>query len=292
MSEAVRRLAPVTLPADARRQAQMLRALSYVGLFTLAFIILIPFFWMLSTSFKPARGIFVMPPQWIPNPFILDHYFTIWEKTHLARGLVNSTFIALSTTVGEIATSTLAGFAFARMRFPAKGPLFGLLLMTMMIPGIVTLIPTFILFGELDWIDTFNPVILPYLLGTPFALFLSRQFFSGLPRELEDAAKVDGASFFQIYRHVFMPQARPLVATLFVLGYLHRWNDFLAPLIYLRSPEIQTVSVMLARLVDFYVQDWSVLMAGAMIALLPILIIFVVLQRFIIESVAFSGLKG
>ena len=111
----------------------------------------------------------------------------------------------------------------------------------------VTLIPTFILFGELEWIDTFNPVILPYLLGTPFALFLSRQFFSGLPRELEDAAKVDGAGFFQIYLRVFLPQARPLVATLFVLGYLHRWNDFLAPLIYLRSPEIQTVSVMLAR---------------------------------------------
>ena len=270
----------------------MLRALSYLGLGALAFITLIPFFWMLSTSFKPARGLFVMPPKWIPDPLVLDHYIIIWQKTHLARGLLNSTFIALSTTVGEIATSTLAGFAFARMRIPAKGLLFSLLLLTMMIPGVVTLIPTFILFGKLEWIDTFYPVILPYLLGTPFALFLSRQFFSGLPRELEDAAKVDGASFFQIYRQVFMPQARPLVATLFVLGYLHRWNDFLGPLIYLRSPEFQTVSVMLARLVDTYVQDWSVLMAGAMIALLPILVIFIVLQRFIIESVAFSGLKG
>ncbi len=291
MSEATRAFAPA-LQLDARRQAQLLRALSYLGLGALAFITLIPFFWMLSTSFKPARGLFVMPPKWIPDPLVLDHYIIIWQKTHLARGLLNSTFIALSTTVGEIATSTLAGFAFARMRIPAKGLLFSLLLLTMMIPGVVTLIPTFILFGKLEWIDTFYPVILPYLLGTPFALFLSRQFFSGLPRELEDAAKVDGASFFQIYRQVFMPQARPLVATLFVLGYLHRWNDFLGPLIYLRSPEFQTVSVMLARLVDTYVQDWSVLMAGAMIALLPILIIFVVLQRFIIESAAFSGLKG
>ncbi len=291
MSEATRAFAPA-LQLDARHKAQLLHALSYLGLGALAFITLIPFFWMLSTSFKPARGLFVMPPKWIPDPLVLDHYIIIWQKTALARGLLNSTFIALSTTVGEIATSTLAGFAFARMRIPAKGLLFSLLLLTMMIPGVVTLIPTFILFGKLEWIDTFYPVILPYLLGTPFALFLSRQFFSGLPRELEDAAKVDGASFFQIYRQVFMPQARPLVATLFVLGYLHRWNDFLGPLIYLRSPEYQTVSVMLARLVDTYVQDWSVLMAGAMIALLPILIIFVVLQRFIIESAAFSGLKG
>ena len=169
MSEATRAFAPA-LQLDARHKAQLLRALSYLGLGALAFITLIPFFWMLSTSFKPARGLFVMPPKWIPDPLVLDHYIIIWQKTHLARGLLNSTFIALSTTVGEIATSTLAGFAFARMRIPAKGLLFSLLLLTMMIPGVVTLIPTFILFGELEWIDTFYPVILPYLLGTPFAL--------------------------------------------------------------------------------------------------------------------------
>ena len=135
MSEAARAFTP-TLPAvTAQRRAWLLRALSYSGLGGLAVVTLIPFFWMLSTSLKPARGLFVMPPQWIPDPLVLEHYVVIWEKTALARGLVNSTFIALSTTVGEIATSTLAGFAFARMRFAGKRPLFGLLLMTMMIPG-------------------------------------------------------------------------------------------------------------------------------------------------------------
>jgi multiple sugar transport system permease protein len=266
--------------------------IAYVVLFIGSLAMLLPFLWMISTSLKPERGIFVMPPQLIPNPLILDNYVNVWQRTDLARGLFNSSFIALVTTVGEIFASTLAGFAFARMRFPGRKTFFFLLLMTMMIPGVVTMIPTFILFRILGWIDTWLPLIVPLMLGSAFAVFLSRQFFMTMPRELEDAAKVDGCNFFQIYLFIFMPNAKPIVATLFVLGVIARWNDFLGPLIYLRDPQKFTVPLMLARLNSAYEQQWTLLMAGSVIALAPIIILFIFLQRYFIESVTLTGLKG
>jgi multiple sugar transport system permease protein len=276
-----------------REWQSILRALSYIVVGVGAFTMLVPFFWMLSTSFKPERGVFKMPPEWIPRPFTTEHYEEVWRVNDMARGMWNSFFVASTSTAGEIFTSTLAGFAFARIRFRGRNVLFGMLLLTMMIPGVVTMIPAFILFRELGWLNTFKPLIVPLLFGTPFALFLSRQFFTGLPRELEDAGKVDGANFFQIYWRIFMPQAKPLVATLFVLGFMARWNDFLGPLIYVQGKaELYTLPLQLARLNTLYIQKWSMLMAGSMIALLPILILFLLLQRFFIESVAFSGIKG
>jgi multiple sugar transport system permease protein len=266
--------------------------IAYVVLFIGSLAMLLPFLWMISTSLKPERGIFVMPPQLIPSPLILDNYVNVWQRTDLARGLFNSSFIALVTTVGEIFASTLAGFAFARMRFPGRNTFFFLLLMTMMIPGVVTMIPTFILFRILGWIDTWLPLIVPLMLGSAFAVFLSRQFFMTMPRELEDAAKVDGCNFFQIYLFIFMPNAKPIVATLFVLGVIARWNDFLGPLIYLRDPQKFTVPLMLARLNSAYEQQWTLLMAGSVIALAPIIILFIFLQRYFIESVTLTGLKG
>lgn len=275
-----------------KRRALITKTIAYVVLGVGAVTMLLPFVWMLSTSLKPERGIFTMPPQWIPNPLILDHYVQVWEQTKMVRSLWNSAYIAIITTVGEIFASTLAGFAFARMRFPGRNVCFILLLTTIMIPGVVMLIPTFVLFRSLGWIDTYYPLIVPLLFGTTFAIFLSRQYFMNLPRELEHAAKVDGANYFQIYWFVFMPLAKPLVATLFVLGFMARWNDFLGPLIYLRSSDKFTMPLMLAQLNSLYVQKWALLMAGSMIALLPIIILFIVLRRYFIESIAFSGAKG
>lgn len=276
-----------------REREQITRYASYAILILGSVAMLLPFFWMLSTSLKPERGIFTMPPQWIPNPLIFDNYVNVWQKTDLARGMLNSTFIAVITTVGEIFVSTLAGFAFARMRFVGRNTFFALLLVTMMIPGVVTMIPTFILFRYLGWIKTWLPLIVPLLLGSAFAVFLSRQFFMTMPRELEDAAKVDGCNFFQIYWHIFMPNAKPIVATLFVLGFIARWNDFLGPLIYLQgATELYTVPLMLARLNSAYERQWALLMAGSMIALAPIIAVFVVLQRYFVESVTMTGLKG
>ncbi len=276
-----------------REREQIARYVSYVILIVGSVAMLLPFFWMLSTSLKPERGIFTMPPQWIPNPLILDNYVNVWQKTDLARGMLNSTFIAVVTTAGEIFISTLAGFAFARMRFVGRNTFFALLLITMMIPAVVTMIPTFILFRYLGWIKTWLPLIVPLLFGSAFAVFLSRQFFMTMPRELEDAAKVDGCNFFQIYWHIFIPNAKPIIATLFVLGFIARWNDFLGPLIYLQgATDLYTVPLMLARLNSAYERQWSLLMAGSMIALAPIIAVFVLLQRYFVESVTMTGLKG
>lgn len=276
-----------------REREQIARYVSYVILILGSVAMLLPFFWMLSTSLKPERGIFTMPPQWIPNPLIFDNYVNVWQKTDLARGMLNSTFIAVVTTAGEIFISTLAGFAFARMRFVGRNTFFALLLITMMIPAVVTMIPTFILFRYLGWIKTWLPLIVPLLFGSAFAVFLSRQFFMTMPRELEDAAKVDGCNFFQIYWHIFIPNAKPIIATLFVLGFIARWNDFLGPLIYLQgATDLYTVPLMLARLNSAYERQWSLLMAGSMIALAPIIAVFVLLQRYFVESVTMTGLKG
>lgn len=294
-------MAEQTLPQPAvfrsrlgkQEQERLARYAAYAILIVGSVVMLLPFLWMLSTSLKPERGIFTMPPQWIPNPLIFDNYVNVWQKTDLARGMLNSTFIALVTTAGEIFVSTLAGFAFARMRFVGRNTFFGLLLITMMIPGVVTMIPTFILFRYLGWIKTWLPLIVPLLLGSAFAVFLSRQFFMTMPRELEDAAKVDGCNFFQIYWHIFLPNAKPIIATLFVLGFIARWNDFLGPLIYLQgATELYTVPLMLARLNSAYERQWALLMAGSMIALAPIILVFVFLQRYFVESVTMTGLKG
>ncbi len=275
-----------------RQQEIIYRLIAYVVLSAGAITMLLPFFWMLSTSFKPERGIFVMPPQWIPDPFILDNYIKVWSQTDLPRAFANSAFIAVTSTVGEIFVSTMAGFAFARLRFPGRRAFFGLLLVTMMIPGVVTMIPAFILFRFLNWIDTWNPLIIPLLFGSAYAVFMCRQFFMTLPVELEDAAKVDGANFFQIYWHIFMPQAQPIVATLLVLGIIARWNDFLGPLIYIRSVEKFPIPLMLARLNSLYERNWTLLMAGSVIALAPVIVLFFALQRYFVESIALTGIKG
>ncbi|MDZ4768845.1 MAG: carbohydrate ABC transporter permease [Chloroflexota bacterium] len=281
-----------TRQANRELRALIARIIAYAVLTFGALLMLLPFFWMISTSLKPERGVFSMPPEWIPNPLVFQNYVDVWERTDLARGIFNSAFIALVTTVGEIFAGTLAGFAFARLRFPGRGTFFGMLLLTLMIPGVVTLIPTFILFRGLGWIDTWLPLIVPLLFGSAFAVFLSRQFFMTMPSELEDAAKVDGCNFLQIYWYIFLPNAQPVIATLFVLGVIARWNDFLGPLIYLRNNDLFTVPLMLANLNGGYESQWTLLMAGSVIALLPIIIIFIVLQRYFVESVTLTGLKG
>ncbi|MDX1993655.1 MAG: carbohydrate ABC transporter permease [bacterium] len=281
-----------TIALGNREQALLTKIVAYVILLIGVAAMIVPFLWMLSTSLKPETSIFILPPQWIPENLTFENYQRAWDIAMLPRGFANSAFIAITSTIGEVFTSTLAGFAFARMKFPGRNKLFGLLLVTMMIPGVVILVPAFILFTRIGWVNTWNPLIIPVLFGTPFAVFLSRQFFATLPADLEDAAKVDGANYFQTYLYVFLPLARPIVATLFVLGFIARWNDFLNPLIYLRSVELFPVPLLLARLDSMYEQNWALLMAGSTLALLPIMILFFILQRYFVESVAMTGIKG
>jgi multiple sugar transport system permease protein len=275
-----------------RERLRLTQTVSYLVLSIGAFTMLVPFFWMLSTSFKAPAGIFKMPPEWIPSPFTLENYTKIWEKTDLARGFVNSLIIAVTSTTGEVLVSSLAGYAFARIRFRGRNTLFVLLLSTMMIPGVVTMIQAYTLFKYLGWLNSWKPLIVPLLFGSSFAIFLCRQFFATLPQELADAGKVDGANQFQIFWSIYLPQARPIVATLAVLGFIARWNDYLGPLIYVHKAKEYPIALMLTALNTMYEKQWTLLMAGSMIALLPIIILFVTLQRYFTESIALTGIKG
>lgn len=253
---------------------------------------LAPLAWMVSTSLKAQRDIFVLPLQWIPDPVVWQNYVQVWARIHLWRGFLNSLFIAVTTTVVEVLVSAAAGYAFARMRFYGRNTLFVVLLITMMIPGVVTMIPAFVLFRFLGWINTYYPLIIPLFFGSAFATFLARQFFLSLPKELEDAAKVDGANPFQTFRHIFFPLAGPVLATLGGLGFIARWNDYLGPLIYISDMKMYTIPLMLAQLNSLYERRWDLLMAGSVIAILPIVIILLVMQKYFVESVATTGLKG
>lgn len=253
---------------------------------------LAPLLYMVSTSLKDQQGIFSLPIRWIPEPIRWENYVQVWSQIALWRGFVNSLLIASTTTVTEVLVSAAAGYAFARMKFPGRQAVFLLLLATMMIPGVVTLIPAFILFRWLGWINTYWPLIVPLFFGTAFAIFLSRQFFLTLPGELEDAAKIDGANPLQTFWYIFLPLATPILATLAGLGFIARWNDYLGPLIYISDQRKYTIPLMLAQLNGLYERRWDLLMAGSVIAIVPIVLILLFMQKYFVESVATTGLKG
>jgi multiple sugar transport system permease protein len=292
-------MADVTPPQPALRPWLNRQTRDFL-LATIAFIILTigavtqlaPLVYMVSTSLKPPTELFKMPPQWIPSVFVWANYSQVWARVNLAQGFYNSALIALVSTVGEVFVSAVAGYAFARMRFPGRNGFFALILITMMIPGVVLLIPSFILFRYLRWIDTFRPLIVPLMFGSAFAIFLCRQFFRTLPRDLEDAAKVDGANPWQTFWYIFLPLAKPVLVTLLVLGFIARWNDFLGPLIYLNSESNLTLPLMLARLNGLYERQWHLLMAGSVIAIAPVVLLLAVMQKYFVESVAMTGIKG
>lgn len=258
-----------------------------------ALVMVIPFVWMVSTSFKELAQVFVYPPEWIPNPFVWENYPKAFTAVPFAQWFVNSFVIALLVMLGQLLTCSLAGFTFARMRFPGRNLLFLIYLGTMMIPHHVTIIPIFVMMNTLGLVDTFWPLILPGL-ASAWGAFLFRQYFLTLPQELEDAAKIDGASFFRIYRQIFMPLAGPILATLGIFTFMGSWNDFLGPLIFLQSKEHKTLTIGLLQFrADFQgMGNWPVMMAGVVISVLPVLIAFVIGQKYFVRGIALTGIKG
>jgi multiple sugar transport system permease protein len=258
-----------------------------------AIAMVIPFAWMVSTSFKELAQVFVYPPEWIPNPFIWTNYPRAFQAVPFARWFLNSLIIAVMVTLGQLITCSLAGFTFARMRFPGRNVLFLIYLATMMIPHHVTIIPVFVMMNNLALVDTFYPLILPGLTSA-WGTFLFRQYFLTLPTELEDAAKIDGCSFFRIYRQIFMPLSKPVLATLGIFTFMNSWNDFLGPLIFLQGKANKTLTVGLLQFrADFQgMGNWPVMMAGVVISVLPILIAFIIGQKYFVRGIALTGIKG
>lgn len=267
--------------------------LIYILLISLAITDLIPFIWMLSTSFKERGKVFSYPPSFLPRPFTLEPYRKLFTYIPFARQLLNSVIVTSLVIVGQLVCCSLAGYSFARLEFPGRDIIFLLYLGTLMIPGYVTLIPTYILIRYMKLINTLYAIFVPGLFGGAFGTFLLRQFFLTIPRELEDAAKIDGCGYFKIYTTVMLPQVFPALATLGIFTFVGTWNDFLWPLVVINSENKRTITVGIAILTrGFHSTDWPALMAGVTLSLIPVIVIFLFAQRYFTEGIVLTGIKG
>lgn len=274
-------------------QKSLIYSILTLGALTMVF----PFLWMLSTSLKSYSSIFIFDIsdiQWIPKPVFWQNYINVWKVVPFARFYFNSLFVTSLVTIGQVSSSALAAYAFARLKFPGRDKLFFAYLATMMIPGSVTMIPVFALMRMFGWIDSYKALILPAIF-TAYGTFLLRQFFITIPRDLEDAAKIDGCSVWGIFWNVILPLSKTSLATLTIFVALGNWVSFMWPLLVTNSIEKRTLPIGLAYFQELYQYaqpDWGLLMAGSVIATVPLIIIFVFNQRFFVEGIKLTGMKG
>lgn len=266
-------------------------ALTYLVLIFFAVLSLFPFLWMIATAFKERKKAFVYPPEWIPNPIVLENFVNVWNNVEFGTYLANTAFITAVLLIGQLLFSAMAAYGFSRMTFPGRDAIFILFLGSLMIPQIVTMIPLYILIKYLGWIDTYKAVIIPGMFGGAFGVFFLRQFFLTIPKDFEDSARIDGAGVVRTFTTIILPMAGSALVTLGVLTFVQSWNSFQWPLIVLNSPEKQVISVALANLQGQFTSDWTGMMAGALIALLPVLILFVIAQKYFVQSIQMSGFK-
>lgn len=302
MSEAERITATVTpvqatsaLHLNQRTREWLYEGMMQLVLIAFSIVMLIPFVWLISTSLKIRGTEFVFPPVWIPRPAVWSNYYTAFFESGLPfpRFLLNTAIITVASMAGTLFSSSLAGFGFARMRFPARDQLFLLVLSTLMLPEIVTQIPSYLLFRLFGWIDTFLPFIVPaFLGGSAFNIFLFRQFFMSIPYELDEAARIDGANTLQIYSRVILPLSQPVLATVAIFTFLNSWNSFMGPLIYLNSLENMTLAVGLRAFQGLRGTEWNLMMAAAAIMMVPVLIVFFLAQRYFIQGIVTAGFGG
>lgn len=273
--------------------------LIYGGYWLMSFFFIAPFLWAISGSLKSGYQVQQFPPQLIPDPIYWTNYLEIWEIVPLARFMWNSLLIALLTLIGQLLTASMVAYGFARFRFPMRDILFLVVLSTLMLPIHVTLIPRFILFFKLGWIDTFLPLIVPaYFGGNAFAIFLLRQFFKNIPMEMDEAARIDGAGYWRIFFTILLPLSRSALLALAILGFLAEWEDFLQPLIYLQSTEKLTISVGLRFLATQATSDISgeptthLLMAASIVMAIPPILLYIFAQRQLVQGLVLTGSKG
>jgi len=266
--------------------------LLYIVVNIIALIMLLPFFWMVSTSLKPNEQVYLIPPKWIPNPIVWSNYPRAFSFAPFGLFIKNSLIIAVICVVGVVFSSSLAGYSFAKLRWPGRDLIFFVLLSTMMLPGQVTMIPIFILFKKFGWINTFYPLTVPtFFGGGAFNIFLMRQFFLTIPYELDEAARIDGASFFKIYTSIELPLSIPVITAISIFTFIGSWNDFMGPLIYLNDVSKYTIQLGLRMFQADFSSDWSALMAMSIVTALPCIILFFVAQRYFIQGIVLTGLK-
>jgi multiple sugar transport system permease protein len=292
--------APAARAADRQRAAALraatVRRVLVTGLFlVVAAVWLAPAFWVLATSLKLSENIVRVPPEWIPYPVTLRHYgevFVSQRTASIGRAFLNSTVVAVASVVLLVLFSAMAAYPLARMRFPGRDLVFGMFVASLMVPGIIGLVPLYLLMQRLGWLSSYQALVIPEL-ATAFGVFLLRQFFLSLPGELEDAARIDGANSWQIFMRILLPLSQPALAALAIFSFRTSWNDFTWPLIAMNRQEMFTLPVALTLLRSAYTSEsYGPIMAGAVVSAVPLLVVFLAANRHIVEGVQLSGLKG
>lgn len=279
---------PVT---NKKKKKTIIDTVCYILLIAGGILMVAPFVWMLSTSLKTSEATFVMPPQWIPRHITFDNYVKVTQIFPMLKFFLNSILVSVISTTGQVLLCSMAAYAFARIEFKGRDFIFLLYLGTLMIPSQVTLTPLFILMKKLGWANTYRALILPGMFSV-FGTFLMRQFFLGIPKSLEEAAFIDGANHFTIFFKMFLPLSKTAIATLIIFSFMGSWNDFLWPLIITSDINHMTLPLGLASLQGRWTTQWNILMAGTLISVIPILIVYLFAQKYFIKGITLTGIKG
>lgn len=270
------------------------KVISYILVILVAAIVMLPFLWMIVSAFKSQRELFAYPPTFFPTEWKVENFIEAASRGSISfwQMFLNSMKIAIPSTVFNILFSSMAGYAFARLEFRGREVVFMFFIASMMVPSAVTLIPRFLMFRDLGFYDTYVPLVVPVMFGTAFSIFLARQFFMTLPKEMEEAAIVDGCSHFRVWWQIFMPLAKPIIATLAVFQFQSAYNDFMGPVIYLASDAKFTVQMGLNSFRNSFSARYDLIMAGSILALIPVVILFICCQKYIIRGIAMGAVKG
>ena len=295
--DAVEQKAVAVPRRESRMRTKSARALigkiiAYSLLIAGSILVLIPVFWMISSALKPNSKIFIFPPQWIPNPIQWDNFVTAMTSLPFGTYFQNTMIIEIGSIVGTVLSCSVVAYGFARLNAPGRNFWFIVLLSTMMLPGVVTMIPVYLIFRQLGWVNTFLPLIVPNFFGSAFFIFLLRQFFMTIPRDFEEAARIDGANTWQVLTRIMLPLSKPALATVTIFTFMGVWNDFMGPLIYLNKPETYTLALGLNFFKGQYVSQWNLLMAASLVMMLPLVLLFFVAQKAFIEGITLTGVKG
>lgn len=274
-----------------KRKVRIQHSLLFVILMIIGLTMLVPFFWTLSSSFKYDREIFEYPIKWIPEVFRWSNYQEVWTRVNFLTYYLNTIKLSIIVTVGQVVTCSLAAYSFAKMDYPGRDKIFLCYLTTMMVPWHAIMIPQFIIIKNMGFYDSHWSIILMNLFSA-FGVFLLRQFMLGIPMELSEAARIDGCRELKIYSQIIMPMCKPGLATLIVFTFNFMWNDYMGPMIYLNTDKLKTIQIGLAAFRTEYGAEYGLIMAGTVCSLLPMVLIYCVAQKYLIEGIAFSGLKG
>jgi len=275
-----------------RRPRFLQGARAYLVLILFTVVFLTPFYWMIATGLKSDEQLFALPPTWVPSPLIFENFLRVFQEVPFDRFIFNSATLVFWNVLGQVLSTTLIAYGFARLRFPGRNVLFLILLGTLMVPEQVTLVPQFILFAKLGWVNTYLPLILPAFTGSPFLIFLMRQYMMTIPLDLDEAATIDGASRLQILRYIIVPLCVPALILVGVFTFTWVWNDFMGPLIYLTDPQKFTVSLGLGFFHGARETSWHLLMAASLMSMIPPVALFLIAQRRLLGGLAAAGVKG